>query len=129
MSRSWVVAATCVDRTYCHPRQLLPAVPNMGSGGPAGGRQDGFGTRPAHAVLPQVMTEGGWWMSEESTPEGVGHSPPVSSGPVSGEDVPKTRQADGSEEEDPDALLVRWMSQIRDAERRAERETAAIRLR
>ncbi|MDA8331992.1 MAG: hypothetical protein M0027_12505 [Candidatus Dormibacteraeota bacterium] len=33
------------------------------------------------------------------------------------------------EDDDPDALLGRWLGQIRDAERRAERDTAAIRLR
>jgi hypothetical protein len=39
-------------------------------------------------------------------------------------------QVAGSDEvQDPDALLELWLDQIRAAERRAERETAAIRVR
>jgi hypothetical protein len=49
--------------------------------------------------------------------------------PVSEEPDHAEVGARGDQDEDPDSLLGRWLSQIRDAERRAEREAAAIRLR
>jgi hypothetical protein len=55
-------------------------------------------------------------------------------GPAPGTAPPRADDGESSDApaavaDDPDALLDKWMDQIRDSERRAERETAAIRLR